>query len=434
MQRILSIILVLVLIFSLAACSTQSDAGTTDNGNSSSEPTKITFYTYNMMSTQAAGVEKLLGDFHAANKDVEVEVVYAQSTDLNTKIQADIASGITPDIIQLTFDALDFGVNNFGVQNLNDIAEKDELAAHLEGFEPAALEVAKLDGKLVGLPYTFSTPVLFYNATLFEQAGLDPDSPPITWKEVEQYALQIKEVTGIDGFVFGGTTANDWLVQGLLKSNGGSVMSSDRKTIQFGEKEAVDAISMLQKMRQNSAHSEMSDYQAWEAFPAGNLGMMLTTSAMQANMIQGANAAGWELRTAKMPSFGSTQAVPVNSGSGLFICSEDPDKQQAAWKFLKYVTSEEGYTTITTLMGYPPLRPAIVEDEKYLKQWAEENTLVGPNLEQLAVVSQWKSYPGSNWQQIELLLMDAFNRCLFTDADVAQTMKDAQTQAQSLMP
>jgi multiple sugar transport system substrate-binding protein len=86
------------------------------------------------------------------------------------------------------------------------------------------------------------------------------------------------------------------------------------------------------------------------------------------------------------------------------------------------------------MMGYPPLRPGTVKDERYLKDWAEANPLVLPNLEQIEYVTPWQSYPGQHWLQIETILMDALNKCLFTDADVAGTMRAAQTQAQSLMP
>lgn len=451
MKKIMSILLACMLLLSLAACSNavaaQADAGapaTAADANVSgaaaadnpatTEPVDITFYTYNYTEQQRPGVDLLLEEFHAANPDVKVEIVFAASTEINTKIQADIAAGVQPDVIQLIFDALDYGVNNFGVKDLNAIAPADELSAHLEGFEPAALEVAKLDGQLYGLPYTFSTPMLFYNATLFEQAGLDPNDPPETWDEVEQYGIQIKEKTGAESFVFGGMTANDWLLQSLIKSNGGAVMSEDRSTIQFGEAPAVEAIQMLKDMIASGGHANMNDAQMYEAFPAGNLGMMLTTAAMQASMLKVAEAGGWEMRTAKMPTFGDKPAVPVNSGSGLFICTSDPAKQAAAWKFLQFVTSDRGYTIITTHMGYPPLRPGIVEDEDYLKSWAEENPLVQPNLEQIKTVTPWESYPGPNWQQIELLLMDALTNCLFGDVDVQETMQAAQQQAQSLLP
>jgi multiple sugar transport system substrate-binding protein len=415
-------------VFTFGSCGGQKKAAG-DQG-----PVNITFYTYNYMNQQKAGVDQLLREFHEANPDITVEMVFAPSTELNSKIQADIAAGVVPDVIQIVFDALDYSVRNFGIQDLNNIAPAEDLRDHLAGFSPAALGVAKLDGRLYGLPYTFSTPMLFYNTAIFREAGLDPDKPPRTWEELRNAARQIAERTGKNSFVLGGTTANDWLLQALILSNGGSVLSPDRKTITFGEAPALEVMEMLQSMRREGAHASMNDVQGWEAFFAGNLGMILTTAAMQSSMLGASKAAGWELRTARMPSFGDKPAVPVNSGSGLFVCSRDPKKQAAAWRFIKFVTSDRGYTIITTMMGYPPLRPNVTADERYLKTWAEENPLVQPNLEQIEIVTPWQSYPGSNWQQIERILMDAMNKCLFTDANVRETLQAAQKQAQSLMP
>lgn len=418
-----------------AASSSPSSSGTASGSASgASAPVHLSFYTYNYMSQQKDGVDQLIKEFETANPNTTVNVVYIPSTQLNSKIGADIAAGVTPDLIQVVFDALQYDVKNFGVQDLSKIVDAKDLSAHLAGFIPAALNVAKVDGKLYGLPYTFSTPVLFYNTQVFKKAGLDPAVPPTTWDQVSADALQIKQKTGTDGFVFGDTTANDWLVQGLFKSNGGDVMSADGKTITFGEKPAVDAVSTLVAMRRNGSSPNMTDMQAFEAFPQGKLGMLLTTSAMQASMLKGAKAGGWEMEAAKMPSFAGKSAVPVNSGSGLFICSKDPAKQQAAWKFLKFLTSDEGYTVITTKMGYPPLRTSTVTSDKYLKKWVTANPLVKSNLAQLQYVSPWRSYPGDNWQQIEKILMDAFDSCLFSNVDVTQTMQAAQKQAQALMP
>jgi sn-glycerol 3-phosphate transport system substrate-binding protein len=47
------------------------------------------------------------------------------------------------------------------------------------------------DGKLLSMPFNSSTPVLYYSKDAFKKAGLDPEKPPKTWSEVEQYAKQL---------------------------------------------------------------------------------------------------------------------------------------------------------------------------------------------------------------------------------------------------
>lgn len=52
-----------------------------------------------------------------------------------------------------------------------------------------------MNGQTYGLAFTFSTPIFFYNGTIFEAAGLDPDQPPTTWEEVAAAAQAIAENT-----------------------------------------------------------------------------------------------------------------------------------------------------------------------------------------------------------------------------------------------
>ncbi|MCR2803531.1 ABC transporter substrate-binding protein [Paenibacillus soyae] len=415
-----------------------ASANAANEGTVSSTETKeqvtLKFYSYNLaIASQIPGTEKLIKEFEEAHPNIKIDAIPIPSTDINAKVQADIVAGSAPDVAQLTFDGLDFAVNNFGAKPLEDIVPADEFQSNFEGFSPNGMKLGQLNGKTYGLPFTFSTPVLFYNAKLFEEAGLDPAAPPATWEQVKQYGLQIAEKTGQTGAHVGGATGGDWIIQALIGSNGGGVLSEDRKTIKFGEPEAIGAIEMWQDLIKSGANSKLNDGEAIEAFTQGKIGMLLFTSALQSSFLAASEAGGWELKTAKMPAFGDKPTTPVNSGSALFILTDDKAKQQAAWEFLKFSTSERGYTIITSEIGYLPLRPAIVDDPNYLKDWVEANPLVKPNLEQLESLQPWVSYPGSNWKQIETILNDSVSKAIVSDGDVASIMKDAQERAQALI-
>ena len=138
----------------------------------------------------------------------------------------------------------------------------------------------------------------------------------------------------------------DWLIQAMIYSNGGEVLSEDKKTILFGEQPAVDAISVWQDLVLSGAHSNYTDTEAMEAFMAGNQGMLVVSAAMESALISSSEAGGWELGAAGLPSFGDKEAVPTNSGSGLCIMSQDEEKAKAAWEFIQFVTSEEGLSLI----------------------------------------------------------------------------------------
>lgn len=48
-----------------------------------------------------------------------------------------------------------------------------------------------------GIPWQRSTIILYYNKDAYKEAGLDPETPPTTWKELEEYAQKLtKEENG----------------------------------------------------------------------------------------------------------------------------------------------------------------------------------------------------------------------------------------------
>ncbi|WP_332719310.1 ABC transporter substrate-binding protein [Pelagibacterium mangrovi] len=420
-----------LLAAGLAPASGQTIPATID------EPVTITFYNYNLAAANngAVATQRLIDEFMEANPNVTVVGVPYGSSESTSRIQADLAAQQPVDLVQMVFSILDYAQNNYGLVALEDIIPPEELDAHFEGMVPNGLELGRIDGETYGLAYTFSTPVLFYNADLFLEAGLDPDNPPQTWDEVRDAAIAIREATGSNGFAAGifGPSAGDWLFQGVIRSNGGSVLSEDRTQLTFAEPEAVEAVQMMRDMYEAGAFEPLDITGAVEGMAAGNIGMYLQTSALQASLIAGAEG-NFDLRATTMPTFGEKPARPNNSGSALVILSQDPAKQRAAWELMKFLTSEHGYTVITSEIGYLPLRPSVVEDPRYLADWVVENPLILPNLEQLEILEPWESMPGPNYAQIGSIMMDAAEMAVYGGVDVQATLTDAQANAQALMP
>ena len=401
----------------------------------STAPVSITYYNYNLASAGigAEATKELIAEFTASNPHIKVEGVPVSSGQIIARVQADLVAGRTPDVAQLVFSDLDFIVRNLGVKPMTDIIPPEEWSAHTAGMVPAGLKLGAIGDKVYGLAYVFSTPVLFYNATLFRQAGLDPDAPPRNWAEVKDAALKLRAATAKNGVYPGVYSEFDWLLQGLFLSNGGRSMSEDRRRLTFGEPDAVGAIEMLRDLMKSGAHANIREAESGDAFMSGNLGMILTTSVYQRAFLN-ASKDRFELRAAKMPAFGDKPARPTNSGSALFIMSKDPARQRAAWEMVKYMTSRRGYTVITSKIGYLPLRLDIVDDPQHLGPWVRENPLVRPNLEQLTQLNQWVAFPGANYRQIARIQIAAVNEAVFGEGDVGKVMREAQERAQALMP
>lgn len=403
------------------------------------EPVEISFYNYNL-ATAGLGHDatvQLIEEFMAANPMIKVEGVGVNANDMGTRVQTDIAARRPPDVAQVIFSDLAYAGQQLGAVPLDQAVPQADWDAHVEGMVPSGLDLGKVGDKTYALAYTFSTPMVFYNADLFREAGLDPDQPPKTWEEVKDYALTIQDKTEANGFAGGiiGVQVGpyDWLLQSVILSNGGSVINDAGTAVTFDRPETIEAVAMLRGLKDAGVYGNISRGEALESMAAGKLAMYINSSGLQNHLLSQAEG-NYELRAAQMPGFGERPASPTNSGSGLVMFSQDPVKQRAAWELMKFLTSERGYTIITSKIGYLPLRTAIVDDPEYLKDWVDANPLVRPNLAQLERMEPWRSYPGTSYRQVAATLMEAAEQAVFGDGDVAEIMQGAQARAQAMMP
>ncbi|HEY4203081.1 MAG TPA: ABC transporter substrate-binding protein [Devosiaceae bacterium] len=399
------------------------------------QPVTITFYDYNLATAGlgADATKELISQFEASHPNIKVDAIPVSSNEVLTRVQADMVAGQQPDVAQMVFRDMIYIATDLGADAIEDMAPKADVDALFDGMLPAGLELGRIDGKTYGLAFTFSTPILYYNGDIFKAAGLDPDKPPRTWAEVKTDADAIAQKTGKAGFFPGayGPADGTFVYQAIMMSNGGKVR--DGNTLTFANKEGIEAVQMLRDMVDSGGHARLDVASPSDTFAAGNLGMFLYTSAVQSSYSK-ASAGKWDLRVAPMPSFGDKPTAPTNSGSALFVFSKDPVKQRASYELLKFLTSKQGYTTITSKIGYLPLRLDIVDDPQYLGQWTKDHPLIRPNLEQLAHLTPNVAFPGPNYRQVENMMKDAVVEAVFGKGDVAQTLTTAQTNGQALMP
>jgi multiple sugar transport system substrate-binding protein len=397
-------------------------------------PVTITFYNYNLASAGLGrdATLELIANFEAKHPNIKVEGIGVPSNEILSRVQADIVAGQTVDVAQLVFRDLIYAAEQLGAQPLEDVAGA-ELAAHAEGFFPNALALGEVNGKTYGLAYVFSTPVMFVNRTLFREAGLDPDMPLTTWADVAAAGRQIAERTGKHGFFPGayGPIDGTFVYQAILMSNGGQVRDGNRLT--FAEPEGIEAVQTLREMIDAGSHARIDVASHMDTFRAGNLGMFLFTSAVLSTFARAAEG-NFELGLAAMPAFGDKPTAPTNSGAAIFMLSDDPVRQRAAWELMKYLTSDEAYNIITAKIGYLPLRLGTLEDPRYLKGWIEANPMFRVNLEQLDRIRPNMAFPGPNYRQVENMMKEAVTEAVFGTRPVAEVLIEAQARGQALMP
>jgi sn-glycerol 3-phosphate transport system substrate-binding protein len=141
-------------------------------------------------------VEQLSQEFNESQDDYRIVPVFRGTypETLNAGIAA-FRAGQSPHIIQV-FD-VGTGVMMNAEGAVKPVAEvlsyggtEFDASQYLPGI---VAYYSRPDGTMLSFPYNSSSPILYYNKDLFEEAGLDPETPPTTWPEVFEAARTIKE-------------------------------------------------------------------------------------------------------------------------------------------------------------------------------------------------------------------------------------------------
>jgi len=406
---------------------------------------QIVFESYNLLQAGVwtDTVNQLVDEFEAKHPNITVKAQGTQgaaTAGQNTvgSVQTQLLAGNPPDVAQITFDGLDYIVNEVGAQPIEKLVGRDAIDEHFGGeypFDARARVLADWDGITYGLPYVFSTPVLFYNATALEAAGFGPDVDLSTWEKVKDVAKAVTAKTGkpaISTECVGGKQSS-WCFQAIVRSAGGRVLSENRKDFEIADGGALTAVTMLRDLSDEGLLLNADLNGGVEAFQRGDSVFSLMSSAATPYFAPAAKAGGWTLASAELPGFDGRESVPTQSGSALFMFSTDPVKQAAAWEFMKWMTSPRAYEVITSNFGYLPLRPTLTDEGGPLHDWLEKNPLMAPNLEQLGRLEPWVSYPGKSYVQINDILTSAVDDAVFYGKDPAVTLRKAQERAQAMI-
>src|SRR5579862_7004313 len=139
------------------------------------------FFPVPVQGKLADKMKELIDRFNAEHTDIKATAVYTGSyDDTSLKTRAAIKAGKPPAAVIMSANFVREYVINGDVDPWDPIIEQNgkSTAAFFDEFWPALKPNAVIDGKVYGIPYQNSTPLLYYNIEAFKEAGLDADHPP----------------------------------------------------------------------------------------------------------------------------------------------------------------------------------------------------------------------------------------------------------------
>jgi sn-glycerol 3-phosphate transport system substrate-binding protein len=317
--------------------------------------------------------------FNESQQDVRVEYQF-QGTYEETaqKLTAALQARQAPDVSLLS----DVWWFRFYLANalapLNDLIAANEIdtADYVESLYNEGVR----DGVSYWLPMARSTPLFYYNVDAFSEVGLE--EAPEFWSELVEVAPELVKKDGdtITRAAFSHPTGASyiaWLFQAVIWQHEGAYSDPDF-TIRINEPNGVKAGEFYRSSTQDG----------WATLPADNeadFANGLTASVMASTgSLRGITenvGDKFEFRTAFLPK--AEQFGCCTGGAGLAIMAgSPPEKQEAAFKFVEYVTSTEGTTFWSQNTGYMPVRKSAVESEE-MQAFFEENPNFRTAVEQL---------------------------------------------------
>lgn len=267
-------------------------------------------------------IEPIVEAFEAEHPGIDVEVEQLTWQSGLEKIQAAIASGTQPDLCELGST----WVPRFSYEGvLEDVS--DTYAEIGDRF--IMWESGRWRGGVYGLPWVQGSRALFYNAALFERAGLDPEHPPLTWAELLEAARRIDALSE-DTSGFGLNLGERYILykkfMAFAWGNGGGILD-DKGNVVFASEANVEALEFYKQLAQYSLREkqEVLDH----AFKNGRLGMQISGAWNLRNYALEAPDLDYRVALVPKPSRSRGEHASFAGAEMLVIFAKSKRKQDA---------------------------------------------------------------------------------------------------------
>ena len=367
-------------------------------------------------------IEEIAEVFNEEYEDIEVEIVYSGGYQETLQgAQAALAAGDPPNVSMFEQSRGAAFVDAQALEPLEPYFERTE-GLDFEDFFPGIRRAATYGDTVYGIPYNTSTPLLYYNKELFEEAGLE--GPPETWDELLEYSITLKEeldVYGKDFYSWG------WLFEAWIGQNGARILNEDNTEFIFNSEEAVEAMQFAQDMvHEHEVAVYGSGAEGYDMFFSEQIAMtMRSTAALNSNI----ESADFEMGVAVLP-YNTEQYVPIGGANFFMFDTGTQEEKDASWEFLTYLVEADNFAEFAIETGYMAAKDDAYNSDK-LQEHFENEPRATVTYDQLDYAYPRPQVPF--WGEVHSELGWLFDQMFTDQADVGEALDSVVETGNRLM-
>lgn len=384
-------------------------------------------------------VTKIVDDMAAAfeqdHPGIRVKPVYSGSyQDTITKVLTAMKGGDAPQVSVLLSTDMYTLIDEDAIVPFDELAQTDDDRAWMTGFYPGFMKNSQTGGQTWGIPFQRSTVVMYWNKALFAEAGLDPQRPPQTWAELVEYGNKLTRRDAAGNVTTWGVQVPSsgfpyWLFQTFATQNGVELMNAAGTETYFDRPEVIEALQFwVDLSRTHGIHPP--GVVEWGTTPKDfferKAAIIYTTTGNLTNI---RNNAGFDFGVAMLPA-GKQRGTPTGGGNFHIFKNATPEQREAAFKFVKWMTTPERAAEWAIATGYVAVSPA-AWDTPAMKDYVSEFPAPLVARDQLEfAVAELSTHEN---QRVTKALNDGLQAALTGTKSPAQAMQDAQREAERIL-
>jgi len=401
--KIIGLLFLTVSLFVLSACGSSSPdlyAQAQPEPYTAQAPIEITFAHIHGGATGEI-INVLSAEFYEVTQGrINVTPLFVEGSyeGLLERLQLLGLSNDLPEITQGGHQYLYFMSENLPIVPMQTFIDRD--GYDYSDIFPKMMDLARnSEGEILGFPFAVSTPILFYNRDLIEYMGIEI---PTTFDQLREVAKQLT-TDGMWGVYINYPITGNWIVQSLIENFGEQILSPDRCSVGFYDAglSAFELLNTLVNIDQTMPIAETGEgaITSRQMFMSGMIAMFLDTSAALRHYQNGAD---FRVGTATHPSVGEELIAAPAGGNSLYILSQNPAKQDAAWEFLQWLAEPAQASRVSQNFGYMVISQRAYNTPEYMGNFLIDNPEFQVTYTQVDVLTTWANFPGGGTRYVRI--------------------------------